>query len=112
MFLMAIIGSMVFSGSSDAAKYDASWRADAVTESGKYKEKFVFNLQVSLGQISGVVSAKKKSYQLEGAVDSNGRFVINIVGMAKDGFRGSMRGNTGEGTWNTDKYSGSTTLKK
>ncbi len=112
IFLATIIGSMAFSALASASEFDGQWRANASTENGKCKDKFVFDLQISLGQISGVVSGKKKSHQLQGTVDSDGRFYINVVGMSKDGFRGTIRGDSGEGTWNTGKCNGALTLKK
>ncbi len=111
IYLVSILGLLVFSNSSYAAEFDGKWKATASTETGKCKKKFSFNLNINDGDITGFVNGKKKSNDLMGQVDADGNFDIKVVGMESKGFRGLLQGSSGSGSWSTGKCSGSLTLK-
>ena len=94
-FLTSILVVFTFSSVSYASGYDGQWNATALTSSGKCKDEFSFSLQINAGQITGFVNGKKKSHQLEGEVDDDGNFYINVIGNKDDAFKGVITGNSG-----------------
>ncbi len=105
--LVAIIALFAFSNLYYVSEFDGQWKANISTEKDKCAEGFGLDLQIQKGQIFGAYSGKNKMFQLQGDVDSGGRFHLSVVGTNKKGLQGIFKESSGEARWNYGECSDS-----